>query len=100
MSKKFVNLYQEPSNITEVMAGPWKDIRVDVIAEGDDLTLASDTLEHSCFVIDGEGQLLNGDGQTFPLTKNSAFSLPFGGKATVSAQSEIRLLHIEMVLPE
>ncbi|MFE5563402.1 hypothetical protein ACFQ68_00315 [Amycolatopsis japonica] len=99
MSKKFVNLLTEPSNITQVMAGPWQDIRVDVVAAGATLDLNTETLEHSCFVIDGVAELINGDGRRFELIQNSAFSLPAGGSATVRATTQARLLHIEMRLP-
>lgn len=100
MSKKFVNLYREPSNITEVMAGSWQDIRVENVDAGAELSLASEVVEHSGFVIDGDGTLLNGDGKTFPITKNSAFALPSGGQITITANSPMRLLHVEMTLPQ
>lgn len=100
MSNKFVNLYTESSGITDVMAGPWRDIRVDTIDVGTTLELESTSAEHSCFVIEGEAELLNGDGQSFNLTAQSAFSLPSGGRATVTATSPTRLLHIEMTLPQ
>ncbi len=99
MSNKFANLYTEPSGIRDVMAGPWHDIRVDVIEPGAQLEFDSTSLEHSCFVIDGSAELINGDGQHFDLTAKSAFSIPSGGTATVTASEPTRILHIEMSLP-
>ena len=51
MSKKFVNLATEASNITEVMAGPWNDIRLEKVAPGAPLELESVSVEHACFEI-------------------------------------------------
>lgn len=99
MSKKFANLYTEPSNIRDVMAGPWRDVRVDRVVAGDALELASETVEHSCFVISGEAVLRNGDGKEFPLEPRTAFSLPRGGAARITASSDLSLLHVEMDLP-
>lgn len=95
-SKKFVNLYKEPSNVHEVMAGPWKDIRLEVIAPGDTLELESVDLEHAGFVISGTGVLKNGDGLEFSLSRSRAFAIPSKGRVTVTAIEEITLLHIEM----
>jgi hypothetical protein len=95
-SKKFVNLYKEPSNIHEVMAGPWKDIRLEVIEAGGTLELASAELEHAGFVISGTGTLTNGDGLEFTLERSKAFAIPSKGRATITAVEEITLLHIEM----
>ncbi|MBV6759856.1 hypothetical protein [Rhodococcus opacus] len=97
-NKKFVNLYREPSNISEVMAGPWVDIRVDSIAAGDTLELESDTVEHAGFVIDGTATLTNGDGKVFELERQSAFAIPKTGRVSIAASSDVSLLHIEMTV--
>lgn len=95
-SKKFVNLYREPSNIHEVMAGPWKDIRHEVIAPGDVLELESVEVEHAGFVISGTGVLKNGDGLEFDLGRSRAFAIPSKGRVSITANEELTLLHIEM----
>jgi hypothetical protein len=95
-SKKFVNLYEEPSNIHTVMAGPWKDIRLELIAPGDTLELESVDLEHAGFVISGTGVLKNGDGLEFSLSRSKAFAIPSKGRVAITAVEEITLLHIEM----
>ena len=95
-SKKFVNLYEAPSNIHEVMAGPWKDIRLEVIAPGETLELESVELEHAGFVISGTGTLVNGDGLEFSLSRSRAFAIPSKGRVSITAAEEITLLHIEM----
>ena len=95
-SKKFVNLYEAPSNIHEVMAGPWKDIRLEVIAPGETLELESVELEHAGFVISGSGTLVNDDGLEFSLSRSRAFAIPSHGRVSITAAEEITLLHIEM----
>ena len=99
MSKKFVNLATEASNITEVMAGPWNDIRLEKVAPGAPLELESVSVEHACFVVSGSGTLVNGDDQTFPLKTQDAFAIPSGGRVRLEADEEFSLLHIEMKLP-
>ncbi|MFD1811643.1 hypothetical protein [Rhodococcus gannanensis] len=97
MSNKFANLYQEPSNIREVMAGPWNDIRIDTLHEGQTLTLESDELEHSLFFLSGTATVTNSDGTKFALQKNSALALPAHGRIDIECTSEtVELLHVEM----
>ncbi|MFF2842408.1 hypothetical protein [Paenarthrobacter sp. NPDC057981] len=98
MSKKFVNLFNEPSNITEVMEGPWNDIRVEKVAAGEALELESVSVEHACFVIAGTGTIHNGDGATFPVKAQGAFAIPSGGRVRLEAADELSVLHIEMSL--
>lgn len=99
MSKKFVNLFSEPSNITDVMEGPWKDIRVEKVGAGENLELESNSVEHACFVISGSGTLVNGDGTVFPVQAQGAFAIPAGGRVRLEATDELSVLHIEMNLP-
>jgi len=94
--KKFVNLFREPSNIDQVMAGPWVDIRVETIAVGDTLELESTDVEHAAFVLGGTATLTNGDGKIFELAKSSAFAIPKTGKVSIAASTEMSILHIEM----
>jgi mannose-6-phosphate isomerase-like protein (cupin superfamily) len=99
MSKKFVNLFTEPSNITDVMEGPWNDIRVEKVGAGDNLELESDSVEHACFVISGSGKLVNGDGAVFPIQAQGAFAIPAGGRVRLEAADELMVLHVVMDLP-
>ncbi|NUH42555.1 hypothetical protein HUF15_38525 [Streptomyces samsunensis] len=98
MAKKFVNLFREPSNITDVMAGPWNDIRIEKVDSGATLELESVSVEHACFVISGSGTLANGDGALFPLNAQGAFAIPAGGRVRLEADDELTVLHIEMRL--
>ena len=94
--KKFVNLFHEPSNISQVMAGPWVDIRVETVKAGQSLDLESTEVEHAAFVISGTATLTNGDGKTFELSRSSAFAIPKTGRVAIAASSELSFLHIEM----
>lgn len=100
MAKNIVNLSTETSNITEVMAGPWNDIRIEKIAPGADLELKSDSMEHACFVVAGSGTLVNGDETPFSLKAQDAFAIPAGGQVRLVADQEFTLLHIEMNLAQ
>ena len=47
-----VNLYEtDVTNITEIMAGPWKAIKVIDLAPSETLNLDTEDQEHSLFVI-------------------------------------------------
>jgi mannose-6-phosphate isomerase-like protein (cupin superfamily) len=94
--KKFVNLFREPSNIDKVMAGPWVDIRVETVAEGQSVELESTEVEHAAFVLSGTATLTNGDGKIFELSRSSAFAIPKTGRVSITATTELSFLHIEM----
>ncbi|AQA03143.1 hypothetical protein BVC93_12700 [Mycobacterium sp. MS1601] len=94
--KKFVNLFREPSNIDQVMAGPWVDIRVETVAEGESMDLESTNIEHAAFILGGSAILTNGDGKTFELARSSAFAIPKTGRVSIAATTELSFLHIEM----
>ncbi|MEH3131759.1 MAG: hypothetical protein PGN27_17570 [Mycolicibacterium neoaurum] len=94
--KKFVNLFRETSNIADVMAGPWADVRIDTIGAGETMVLESTELEHAAFVLGGKATLTNGDGKTFELARSSAFAIPKTGRVTIKALVELSFLHIEM----
>ncbi|MGW5150935.1 hypothetical protein [Rhodococcus koreensis] len=99
MSNKFANLYKESSNIREVMAGPWNDIRIDTLEAGATLTLESEELEHSLFVLSGTATVTNSDGNDFAVAKSAAVALPAHGRIDITCTSDtVQLLHIEMRL--
>ena len=93
-----VNLLRgEPSRIDEVMAGPWRDIRVETIG-AEPLRLASVDVEYAGFVIDGVCMIAPEDGEPIELGRGGAFAIPRGGEISVSAADPCRLLLIEMAL--
>lgn len=101
MNNKFANLYTEPSNIREVMAGPWNDIRIDTLRQGQTVSLESDNLEHSLFFLSGTATVTNSDGTEFALRKNSALALPAHGRVDITCTSDsLEMLHVEMRLDQ
>lgn len=98
MADPIVNLFDNPSSgITEVMAGPWRDVRVVKLEPGQSLSLASVREEHAGFVLSGGCQLTAAEGRDFALRRNNAFALPLGGDAQVIAGQEgISMLLITM----
>lgn len=86
MANPIVNLFDNASSgITEVMAGPWRDVRVVKLKPGQPLSLASVREEHVGFVLSGGCQLTAAEGLDFSLRRNHAFALPLGGHAQIIA---------------
>lgn len=101
-----VNLLRgEPSRIDEVMAGPWRDIRVETIGD-EPVRFASDEVEYAGFVIDGTCAITTeddgGSPLRIPLARGGAFAVPHGGDIRVAStggpDAPCRLLVIEMAL--
>lgn len=91
--KNVVNLFEAPSRIKEVMAGPWEDISVDRV-DGSPVTLVSDDTEHAGFVLGGVLTATNASGEVFTLRKGSAFAVPQGGELTLSSAAAATFLHV------
>lgn len=82
-----VNLYEtEETGITEVMAGPWKSVRVLTLPAGGTDRLASiDGEEHALFVIDGGCTVHVPETGTYDFGPDHAFALPLTGIAELTA---------------
>jgi hypothetical protein len=93
-----VNLKTEESRISDVMAGPWQDIRLERVAVGQSLELTSEGAEHAGFVTRGAGGLTSASGEAFPMVAGMAFAIPAGGSVTVTAAEELEFLHVIMDL--
>ncbi len=84
-----VNLYEtDVTNITEIMAGPWKAIKVVDAASGETLEFSTDGEEHGVFVIEGSFAATIPDGSTFEFKKDMSMTLAIGGAASVVAGPE------------
>jgi hypothetical protein len=84
-----VNLYEtDVTNITEIMAGPWKAIKVVDAAVGETLEFSTDGEEHGVFVIEGSFVATIPDGSTFEFKKDMSMTLASGGAASVVAGPE------------
>jgi len=91
-----VNLGSEESRISEVMAGPWQDVRLDRVTAGESLELTSKEAEHAGFVVVGTGELQSASGERFTVEPGVAFAVPAGGSVTVLASADLEILHIIM----
>lgn len=95
-----VNLGTEKSGISEVMAGPWQDIRVTQVAAGESTELSSGDTEHAGFVVGGTGTITSVSGERFPLTPGVAFAIPVGGSVALAAETDLEFLHVIMKVAE
>jgi hypothetical protein len=91
-----VNLFTGESRISEVMAGPWQDIRVTRVTAGDAHVLSSVATEHAGFVISGAGGITSASGEAFALMPGVAFAIPRGGSVSLTAEADLQFLHVEM----
>lgn len=98
MARPIVNLYEESdSGITEMMDGPWREIRVLDLLPAGTAALASRDEEHAGFVLGGTVELAVPDEEPFRLEKGSAFALPVPGEGVLTAGSDgVRILLITM----
>jgi hypothetical protein len=81
-----VNLYEtDVTNITEIMAGPWKAIKVVDAAPGETFEFTTDGEEHGVFVIEGSFVATVPDGSTFEFVRDMSMTLASGGAASVVA---------------
>jgi len=81
-----VNLYEtDVTNITEIMAGPWKAIKVIDLAPSETLNLDTEDQEHSLFVIEGSFTATTPDGSSFEFVADMALTLPLGDSAKLTA---------------
>lgn len=88
MPSPIVNLYDHTeTGITEIMDGPWREVRIEKLDAGGTLSLASVDQEHAAFVIDGSASITTPDG-AWPLVRSSAFALPLTGSAELFAGVE------------
>ena len=79
------NLEDAPRDLGAYMAGPWREASFTVLAAGQALTLASDTVEYSVFIARGSGNLTLSSGEEFDLLPGSAFAFPRPGAGTMVA---------------
>ncbi|EAA8177789.1 hypothetical protein XU42_26135 [Salmonella enterica] len=93
-----VNLTRDESRISDVMAGPWQDIRLERLSVGQPLELASADAEHAGFVVRGTGELTSASGEAFAMATGMAFAIPAGGSVTVRASEDLEFLHVIMNL--
>lgn len=105
MAEPIVNLYEiagtegADSGITEIMDGPWREVRIVTLAAGETLSLVSDTAEHAGFVIDGGCTLTNPE-SSWTLTQDGAFALPLTGRADLVAGADgLVLLVVTLTVP-
>jgi hypothetical protein len=97
MRHKVNLLRNEPSRISEVMDGPWNDIRV-VQLSAEPVRLVASDEEYAGFVIDGSATLgMQGEPDRV-LHPGGAFALPAGGDVRLAAADGARLLLIVMNL--
>lgn len=81
-----VNLYEtDVTNITEIMAGPWKAIKVVEAEPGQVLEFTTAGEEHGVFVIEGSFVATIPDGTSFEFKQDMSMTLAAGGAATVVA---------------
>ncbi len=95
-----VNLFDSgDTGITQIMRGPWKDIRVVDLSGGDAFHAESQQEEHALFVMSGDGVATAPETGAFRIQKDSAIALPLGGYVDIVAgDSGIRLLQIVMTI--
>jgi hypothetical protein len=91
-----VNLGTEKSGISEVMAGPWQDIRVTQVAAGESTELSSGDAEHAGFIVGGTGTITSVSGERFRLAPGVAFAIPVGGSVVLATDAGLELLHVIM----
>jgi hypothetical protein len=81
-----VNLYEtDETHITEIMAGPWKAIKVINHQSGDVVDFTTDGEEHGVFCIDGSFTAVIPDGSKYEFRADMAMTLAAGGSAKVTA---------------
>ncbi len=81
-----VNLYEtDETHITEIMAGPWKSIRVIDHRPGDVVHFTTEGEEHGVFCIDGSFTAVIPDGSKYEFRADMAMTLAAGGSAIVTA---------------
>lgn len=97
-----VNLFTtRETGITDVMRGPWKDIRVVDIAAGDSFHASSDGVEHALFVMAGAGIATAPETGAFRIARDSAIALPLQGYVDIVAGDDgLQLLQIVMTVAE
>ena len=84
-----MNLYEtDVTNITEIMAGPWKANKVVEATPGETLEFSTDGEEHCVFVIEFSFVATIPNGSTFEFKKDMSMTLASGGAASVVAGPE------------
>lgn len=82
----------------DVFTGPLRLVELLTVDARQPLVLDSDGVEHTLFVLAGTGTAASG-GTTAPLAPGTALTLPLGGRARVSADSELRCFHALLDVP-
>lgn len=86
MERIRVNLFEtDESGIQDIMAGPWKSIRVHHVQPGEEFHLDGRVDEHCLFTLDGSAHVTEPDGQSWDFSKGNTISLPQGGQAFLTA---------------
>lgn len=81
-----VNLFEtDETHITEIMAGPWKAIKVHVLNPGESLEFKTEDEEHGVFVIDGSFTAVIPEGEKFEFKADMSMTLAQGGGAVITA---------------
>jgi len=81
-----VNLFEtNESGIGDIMAGPWKSIRVHQLAPGEEFHLDGRVDEHCFFTLEGTAHVTEPDGRSWDFVKGNTISLPQGGQAFITA---------------
>lgn len=95
-----VNLFEtRETGITEIMDGPWKDIRVVDLDGGGSFHARSAGEEHALFVMAGEGVATAPETGAFPIEKDTAIALPLDGYVDIVAgDAGLRLLQVVMTI--
>ncbi|MBR22889.1 MAG: hypothetical protein RIC81_01865 [Microcella pacifica] len=95
-----VNLFEtRDTGITEIMDGPWKDIRVVDLDGGESFHARSTGEEHALFVMAGAGIATAPETGAFRIEKDSAIALPLDGFVDIVAGDDgMRMLQITMTI--
>ena len=89
MTNPRVNLFTtKESGITEIMAGPWKNIEVVTLGARESVDLQAQGDEHCVFTIDGTAHVSEPDGRSWDFVAGNTVTLPEGGRCTITAGAE------------
>lgn len=102
MAKVRVNLFDtDDSGIQDIMAGPWKSIRVHQLVPGEEFHLDGRVDEHCLFTLDGTAHVAEPDGRSWEFVKGNTISLPQGGQAFITAgPTGMKALVITMIVDD
>jgi hypothetical protein len=81
-----VNLLDgRPFDPGDVLAGPWRWLRIATVEPGESERLEPGEVEYTVYVMDGDGEAQLGDGRSVAIHGGSALTLLRGAEATLTA---------------